>query len=59
MITIKEQFMENCNTNRSEMKASINGENIDAEGYVLSDNSQVIKLINRREFSYHNFIRNS
>ena len=59
VITIKEQFMENCDTNSSEMKASLNGENIDAEGYVLSDNSQVIKLINRREFSYHNFIRNS
>ena len=59
VITIKEQFMENCNTNRSEMKASLNGENIDAEGYVLSDNSQVIKLINRREFSYHNFIKNA
>ena len=51
--------MDNCNTNRSEMKASINGENIDAEGYVLSDNSQVIKLINRRVFSYHNFIKNA
>jgi len=59
VIQIKEQFMENCDTNRSEMKASLNGENIDAEGYVLSDNSQVIKLINRRVFSYHNFIRNS
>ena len=59
VITIKEQFMENCDTNSSEMKASLNGENIDAEGYVLSDNSQVIKLINRREFSYNNFIRNS
>ena len=59
VIRIKEQFMENCDTNRSEMKASLNGVNIDAEGYVLSDNSQVIKLINRREFSYHNFIRNS
>ena len=59
VITIKEQFMENCDTNSSEMKASLNGVNIDAEGYVLSDNSQVIKLINRREFSYHNFIRNS
>ena len=59
VIQIKEQFMENCDTNSSEMKASLNGENIDAEGYVLSDNSQVIKLINRREFSYHNFIRNS
>ena len=59
VITIKEQFMENCDTNSSEMKASLNGENIDAEGYVLSDNSQVIKLINRREFSYHNFLRNS
>ena len=59
VIQIKEQFMENCDTNSSEMKASLNGENIDAEGYVLSDNSQVIKLINRREFSYHNFIKNA
>ena len=59
VITIKEQFMENCNTNRSEMKASLNGVNIDAEGYVLSDELQTIKLINRREFSYHNFIKNA
>ena len=59
VITIKEQFMENCNTNSSEMKASLNGVNIDAEGYVLSDELQTIKLINRREFSYHNFIKNA
>jgi len=59
VIRIKEQFMDNCNTNSSEMKASLNGEDYDGEGYVLSDNRQVIKLINRREFSYNNFIRNS
>ena len=59
MIRIKEQFMENCNTNSSEMKASLNGEDYEGEGYVLSDELQTIKLINRREFSYNNFIRNS
>jgi len=59
MIRIKEQFMENCDTNSSEMKASLNGEDYEGEGYVLSDELQTIKLINRREFSYHNFIRNS
>ena len=59
VITIKEQFMENCDTNSSEMKASLNGEDYEGEGYVLSDELQTIKLINRREFSYHNFIRNS
>ena len=59
IVSIKEQFMNNCDTNRSEMKASLNGEQFDGEGYVLSDNRQVIKLVNRRQFSYHNFIRNS
>ena len=59
IVDIKEQFMNNCDTNRSEMKASLNGEDFDGEGYVLSDNRQVIKLVNRRQFSYHNFIRNS
>ena len=59
IVSIKEQFMNNCDTNRSEMKASLNGEQFDGEGYVLSDNRQVIKLVNRREFSYNNFIRNS
>jgi hypothetical protein len=59
MIRIKEQFMENCDTNSSEMKASLNGEDYEGEGYVLSDKLQTIKLINRREFSYHNFLRNS
>tara|TARA_Y100001970_G_scaffold36981_1_gene45659 strand:- start:1798 stop:2727 length:930 start_codon:yes stop_codon:yes gene_type:complete len=59
VIRIKEQFMDNCNTNSSEMKASLNGEDYDGEGYVLSDKLQTIKLINRREFSYNNFIRNS
>ena len=51
--------MDNCDTNSSEMKASLNGEDYEGEGYVLSDELQTIKLINRREFSYHNFIRNS
>ena len=59
MIRIKEQFMDNCNTNSSEMKASLNGEDYEGEGYVLSDKLQTIKLINRRQFSYHNFMRNS
>ena len=59
VIRIKEQFMDNCDTNSSEMKASLNGEDYEGEGYVLSDKLQVIKLINRREFSYNNFIRNS
>ena len=59
VIRIKEQFMENCDTNSSEMKASLNGEDFDGEGYVLSDNSQTIKLVNRRQFSYHNFIKNA
>ena len=59
IVSIKEQFMNNCDTNRSEMKASLNGDQFDGEGYVLSDNRQVIKLVNRRQFSYHNFIRNS
>ena len=59
IVSIKEMFMENCDTNSSEMKASINGEDFDGEGYVLSDNRHVIKLVNRRQFSYHNFIRNS
>ena len=59
IVSIKEQFMDNCDTNSSEMKASLNGEDFDGEGYVLSDNRQVIKLVNRREFSYHNFIANS
>ena len=59
IVEIKEQFMNNCNTNSSEMKASLNGEDFDGEGYVLSDELQTIKLINRREFSYHNFIKNA
>ena len=59
IVSIKEQFMNNCDTNRSEMKASLNGEQFDGEGYVLSDNNQVIKLVNRREFSYNNFIKNA
>ena len=59
VITIKEQFMDNCDTNSSEMKASLNGEDYEGEGYVLSDELQTIKLINRREFSYHNFIKNT
>ena len=59
IVEIKEQFMNNCNTNSSEMKASLNGEDFDGEGYVLSDNNQVIKLVNRREFSYNNFIKNA
>ena len=59
IIQIKEQFMDNCNTTSSEMKASLNGEDFDGEGYVLSDELQTIKLINRREFSYHNFIKNA
>ena len=59
IVSIKEMFMENCDTNSSEMQASINGEDFDGEGYVLSDNRHVIKLVNRRQFSYHNFIRNS
>ena len=46
-------------TNSSEMKASLNGEDFDGEGYVLSDNKQTIKLVNRREFSYNNFIKNA
>ena len=45
VIRIKEQFMENCNTNSSEMKASLNGEDYEGEGYVLSDKLQPIKLI--------------
>ena len=59
IVSIKEMFMENCDTNSSEMKASLNGEDFDGEGYVLSDNKHVIKLVNRREFSYHNFIKNT
>ena len=59
IVSIKEQFMDNCDTNSSEMKASLNGEDYDGEGYVLSDNNQVIKLVNRREFSYNNFIKNA
>ena len=59
MIRIKEQFMENCDTNSSEMKASLNGEDYEGEGYVLSDKLQTIKLINRRQFSYHNFLKNT
>ena len=59
IVDIKEQFMNNCDTNSSEMKASLNGEDFDGEGYVLSDNNQVIKLVNRRQFSYHNFIKNA
>ena len=59
IVSIKEQFMDNCDTNSSEMIASLNGEDYDGEGYVLSDNRQVIKLINRREFSYNNFIKNA
>ena len=59
IVSIKEMFMENCDTNRSEMKASLNGEDFEGEGYVLSDNNHVIKLINRAEFSYHNFRVNS
>ena len=59
IVSIKEMFMENCDTNSSEMKASLNGEDFDGEGYVLSDNNQVIKLVNRREFSYNNFIKNA
>ena len=59
VIRIKEQFMDNCDTNSSEMKASLNGEDYEGEGYVLSDELQTIKLINRREFSYHNFIKNT
>ena len=59
IVEIKEQFMNNCDTNSSEMKASLNGEDFDGEGYVLSDNSQTIKLVNRREFSYNNFIKNA
>ena len=59
IVEIKEQFMNNCDTNRSEMKASLNGEDFDGEGYVLSDNDLVIKLVNRRQFSYHNFIKNA
>ena len=51
--------MDNCNTNSSEMKVSLNGEDYEGEGYVLSDKLQTIKLINRREFSYNNFLRNS
>ena len=59
IVDIKEQFMNNCDTNRSEMKASLNGEDFEGEGYVLSDNRSVVKLINRREFSYHNFLVNN
>ena len=59
VIQIKEQFMDHCVTNSDGMNVTLNGENIDAEGYVLSDNRRVVKLINRREFSYHNFIKNA
>ena len=59
VIQIKEQFMDNCVTNSDGMNVTLNGDNIDAEGYVLSDNRSVVKLINRREFSYHNFLVNN
>ena len=59
IVSIKEQFMDNCVTNSDGMNVTLNGDNIDAEGYVLSDNRSVVKLVNRTEFSYHNFIRNS
>ena len=59
VIQIKEQFMDNCVTNSDGMNVTLNGDNIDAEGYVLSDNRSVVKLVNRREFSYHNFLVNN
>ena len=51
--------MDNCVTNSDGMNVTLNGDNIDAEGYVLSDNRSVVKLVNRREFSYHNFLVNN
>jgi hypothetical protein len=35
--------------------AYINGERIDAEGYVLTNEFGMFKLVNREAFSYHNF----
>jgi len=35
--------------------AYLNGERVDAEGYVLSNEFGMFKLVNREVFSYHNF----
>jgi hypothetical protein len=35
--------------------AYINGNRIDAEGYVLSNEFGMFKLVNREVFAYHNF----
>jgi hypothetical protein len=35
--------------------AYINGNRIDAEGYVMTNEFGMFKLVNREAFSYHNF----
>jgi len=37
-------------------KAYINGEQINQEGFVLSHNDQMMKLVDRKVFSYNNFV---
>lgn len=51
--SIKDDCLSLCRNDGPE--AYLNGERIDSEGYVYSNDINVYKLVNREVFSYHNF----